>query len=69
MHHFVDHIPTQASLIYGFFVLSGGVGALLGGFVADRIVRLVGPRGRVLTAQISVFLGETVMLLVDVDGG
>jgi MFS family permease len=48
---------AEAAVAFSMFVLGGGLGALLGGIIGDRLAVWSPDHGRPLTAQMSVFMG------------
>mmetsp|Transcript_94009 Transcript_94009/g.130539 ORF Transcript_94009/g.130539 Transcript_94009/m.130539 type:complete len:505 (+) Transcript_94009:71-1585(+) len=53
----------ESSILTAEFTAAGMIGALLGGFVADTLARLLGQHGRPLNAQITVAIGIPLMYL------
>ncbi|KAI8903737.1 major facilitator superfamily domain-containing protein [Gorgonomyces haynaldii] len=48
---------NQSSTICTLFIVGSGIGGFLGGLIGDRMNRLFPNRGRIITAQVSVFGG------------
>jgi MFS family permease len=49
--------PEQATMVFAMIVLGAAVGSLIGGFLGDKMEARTPNRGRVIVAQISVFVG------------
>ncbi|MBS7287923.1 MAG: MFS transporter [Candidatus Freyarchaeota archaeon] len=56
--------PGVATTVFGLIVVGVGIGNALGGYIGDRMHKWNPNRGRILTAQISIFLGIPLTAIV-----
>lgn len=63
-YQYIGVSDFESSLLFGFSIISGGFGAILGGYVGDRLTRWSRNHGRPLTAQISVASGIPLIFVV-----
>lgn len=55
---------SYASIIVGLYLIGGGLGGLMGGWIGDRVAATYPHHGRILATQFSIFIGVPFSLLI-----